>query len=369
MLPESLNMISSSNASIRGVAVCVPSGVDKILSHEPKWGMDRIKKFTRMTGVSERRLASVTSSDFLITSSDLCFQAATHLLSSLEVKADTIDALVFVTQYPDYGGSPATACVLQHRLGMRNDVLAFDVNQGCTGYIYGMFIASSLLAMANINRVLMLCGDANHKVNVNDQSQILLFGDAGSATLLEDSAAGTKQMYHIETLGDGFRSLIIPAGGSRHRDVERSVVDYGDNIERSLYDAHMDGIDVFNFTIKEVPRVVRQCLEESGNDVSTIDYFVFHQANRFIIEQISKKLGIPKDKILYSLDCYGNTSCAPIPTTLCHNHLDIDPLNSKRILLCGFGVGLSLGVSILESENIKFLPITALDNGWNDELI
>lgn len=362
-------MIDSSNASVRGISVCVPSGVDKIVSHENRWGVDTIKKFTRMTGVSERRLASVTSSDFLITSSDLCFQAAKHLLSSLELTADSIDALVFVTQYPDYGGSPATACVLQHRLGLRNDVLAFDVNQGCTGYIYGMFIASSLLAMVNVNRVLLLCGDANHKVNINDQSQILLFGDAGSATLLDDSAVGTKQMYHIETLGDGFRSLIIPAGGSRHSDVGASVINYGDNIERSLYDAHMDGINVFNFTIKEVPRVVRRCLEETSNDVSTIDYFVFHQANKFIIEQISKKLDIPKDKILYSLDCYGNTSSASIPTTLCHNLSDIASLNSKRILMCGFGVGLSLGVNILEFENINFLPISELNNGWNDELI
>lgn len=363
-------MITANSIKVEGVSVVVPAGIDRIENHVAEWGEVALNKFKKMTGVHARHLSECTKSDNIITASDLCCEAASNLLSSTGIDKSSIGAIIFVSQYPDYGGSPSTACVLQHRLGLPESILAFDVNQGCAGYVYGLSIASSLLQLSGMGRVLLLCGDAGHKVNKEDRSQILLFGDAGSATLMAKEDNNTQLSFDIKTLGSGFRKLIIPAGGSRHRFAMNNLTDYGDGVLRTPYDAHMDGIAVFNFTISEVPNFIQNYCQKIGIPVDNFDYVILHQANRFIIEQIGKKLKIPAHKLLLSLDEFGNTSSASIPVTMC-KHRELFSYSGKdiKLLFCGFGVGLSLGVSHLDVSNINFLPISELNEGWDDELL
>lgn len=358
-------VISSAPLVLRGIAVTVPAGVDDVRKHEEEWGTANLAKFIKMTGVEQRHLASQTPSNFPITAADLCCAAAERLFADLAIERNSVDAIVFVTQYPDYGGSPATACVLQHRLGLGAHVLAFDVNQGCTGYLYGLSIGAGLLNLDGMNRVLLLCGDARHKVNPEDRSQILLFGDAGSATLLDRSDTGQKLNFAFKTLGAGFKNLIIPAGGARHRDVPASLREHDENVRRTLYDAHMDGVAVFNFTLSEVPELIRAYCATLGLDLGAFDGIALHQANRFIIEQIGRKLGVSKEKLLLSITRYGNTSSASIPLTLCH-HAEQNGSPGRNILLCGFGVGLTLAVSHLDTTGTRFLPIDICPEGWDD---
>jgi 3-oxoacyl-[acyl-carrier-protein] synthase-3 len=362
-------MISAHGIKIEGVSVVVPSGVDRVDDYAAEWGDITLNKFKKMTGILSRHLSGCTQSLKRITASDLCFQAASNLMDSLSVDRDSIGAIIFVTQYPDYVGSPATACVLQHRLGLPKSIMAFDVNQGCAGYVYGLSIAASILQLNGITRVLLLCGDAGHKVNHEDRSQILLFGDAGSATLLSSNQSDDQMMFDIETIGSGFRNLIIPSGGARHPNSKNSLIDYGDGIRRTPFDAHMDGVSVFNFTISEVPRFINKYCQALNVSVDSFDYIILHQANKFIIEQIGKKLGVPKEKLLLSLDDFGNTSSASIPVTMCkHRNLFQNVDRPVKILFCGFGVGLSLGISHLFANDVKFLPISEIDEGWDDGL-
>ncbi len=360
-------MFSALGAKIRGVAVTVPSGIDELASYDDDWEKLNIPKFSKMTGVKSRHLSAKTQSTKIITASDLCYDAAERLIDNLKIDRLSIDAIIFVSQYPDYGGSPATACVLQHRLRLKAAVMAFDVNQGCAGYIYGLALAAGLLKLNGISRVLMVNGDANHKVNEKDRSQYYLFGDAGAATIVDKGPNESKLDFLIETDGSGFKNLIIPGGGARHPHASEDLVDHGEGVFRTMNDAQMNGISVFNFTISEVPRVVKKFLLDIGQTLDEFEYVVFHQANKFIIDTISHKLKISNGKALTSLEKYGNTSSASIPLTICH-HFSFENTyqGTKKILMCGFGVGLSLAITYIDINDIKILPVGYLSEGFDD---
>lgn len=336
-------------ARIAGVVGCVPSirfdnAVDCI-----DFPPEDVKKVISLAGVSARRLAGD-----LLCSSDLCLQAAKELLDDLGWEPASIDALIMVTQTPDYF-LPSTACVLHKRLGLADHCAAFDVGLGCSGYPYGMWLASMMLQCGGIKRALVLHGETPARFTDNsDRSVSLLFGDAGSATALEAVPAEESRPWHyaLHTDGSGAEAMIIDAGGFRERFAE----------DRRRHCVRMDGALVFNFTIKRVPALIEECLSAAGVGAGEIDYFIFHQSNQYIIKHICLKQRIPLDKAPMILKEYGNTGGASIPLTLTAGEFARPADRSLKLVLLGYGVGLSWGAALVELDPRAILKTVEIDN-------
>lgn len=314
---------------LAGVATCVPPRrVDNL---DPALGFDaeEVRKVVAMAGVRERRVV-----DDGVTSADLCFEAAEALLQRLQWPRESITGLVFVTQSPDYW-LPSTASMLHHWLGLSDACAAFDVGLGCSGYPYGLYIASTMLRAGGHQRILLLHGETPSRfVSPDDHATTLLFGDAGSATGLE--AGGDRAHYCLHSDGGGYGGLIIRGGGFR----DRRPADSRDLALR------MDGAAVFSFTIKRVPPLVRDALELAGGGVEGIDAFVFHQSNRFIMKHLMKKCGLPEARVPVTLDDMGNTGGPSVAVTLTRC-LAQERERTLRLMLLGYGVGLSWGAAVI----------------------
>jgi 3-oxoacyl-[acyl-carrier-protein] synthase III len=268
----------------------------------------------------------------------------------------SIDALILITQTPDYA-VPATACVLQHRLELAEDCVAFDINLGCSAYVYGVWLAATMISTQNFNRVLLLVGDtSNFGINQNDSATAMIFGDGGTATALEKSE-GKDMKYFLKTKGSGFKNIIVPAGHARTRGKT--------NNEASDFDLSMNGSAVFTFTITDVPKSINSFMSLYNIDKNDVDMFVFHQANLFILKHLAKKLGIPMDKVPVSIDRYGNTSGESIPLTLVDALGGSQSNETIKLLLCGFGIGLSWGGIYLEMDKSVCLPMIYTNEYYN----
>jgi len=328
---------------IRGLACAVPSQRHTEAELAQTFGESDARRLVKGTGVAERRIGTPCASD-------LCFHAANRLLDEQEWARDSISHLVFVTQTPDYA-LPASACILQHRLGLATTCTAFDVNLGCSGYPYGLWLVSRLLEAGQ--RALLLVGDTITAAP-QDRSTLPLFGHAGSATTLErpfESTNAVNSAFIMGTDGSGAPNIIIEAGASRvpctAEALERRICADG-NI-RSLRDLHMNGAQVFTFALQQVPPLVQQCLGLAGWSMEQCDYVVLHQANALMIKSLGDKIGIPPEKMPSSLHQFGNTSSASIPLTLltqCQQSLRSE--TPQRCLLAGFGVGWSWAAAALE---------------------
>ncbi len=331
------------NVEVKGIACAVPERIVKNEEYNEKFGAENVEKFIKMTGVKQRHVAMDEQC-----ASDLCFVAAEKLLDKLKWEASSIKALIMITQTPDYA-VPSTACVLHHRLGLDEACLAFDINLGCSAYVYGLWLAASIISTQNIDRVLLLVGDtSNFGINQSDSSTAMIFGDGGSATALEKSP-GKEIKYFLNTKGSGYKSIIVPAGHSRSRSKASS--------QASDYELSMNGMEVFSFTITDVPKSIKGFMSEYGINKDDIDMFVFHQANMFILKQLAKKLGIPMEKLAISIDEFGNTSGESIPITLVHTLGEENSKEKIKLFLCGFGVGLSWGGIYLEADKSICLPM------------
>lgn len=296
----------------------------------------------KATGIKTRRIALKTT-----TAADLCLHSAKSILENLQWDPNTVDVLVFVTQTPDYT-IPGNSMMIQHKLGLSKTCLCFDVNQGCAGYVYGMSIISSLMSTGKLKRGLLLVGDTiTRTLFDNDPATIPIFSDAGSATAFAFDENSTSTHYHLQTDGSGYDKIIIQNGGARKPTSNSS------SKESCLY---MNGQDIFAFGLKEVGKNINELLAHCSINASEIDYLVMHQANLLLNESIRKMTGIPTEKTLYSLHDYGNTSCASIPVTLAANASALLSNNRNKILLSGFGVGLSWGsciTSLIDCNLIK----------------
>lgn len=328
-----MRSVSVTGSRIVGVVSCVPERVVDNVSFRERFG-DKANDIEKMTGVLERRWTDTET-----TTADLCQRAAETLLERLGWERDSVDALFFVTQTPDYR-LPATACALQGRLGLARHALAFDVNLGCSGYPYGLWLAMTAIAGGGARRVLLLVGDTITKtVDPEDRSTAMLFGDAGTATALEVDPAG-KAHFILGTDGTGERQLIIPEGAYRTAPAN------GDGARAdSLY---MDGGAIFNFTLATVPPLVAATVERDG--IEAFDAFLFHQANAFMLRHLAKKSKLPPEKVPVNIDRFGNTSSATIPllmTTDLSERLRSAP---ARIGMFGFGVGFSWGSVNIETD-------------------
>jgi 3-oxoacyl-[acyl-carrier-protein] synthase-3 len=338
---------------IAGVCTAVPKASAGVAALEGLFGPEEAAKVAKSTGVVQRRIASGG-----LCTSDLCLVSARKLLDDLGWHPSTVQAVVFVSQTPDYR-LPATACVLHGKLGLPNGCIAFDVNLGCSGYVYGLWMVAQFIQASGLQRALLLVGDTiTTCLSDRDRSTYPIFGDAGTATAIE-SAPGSVMSFVLGTDGAGAEHLQIPAGGCRRPSnddtTRRSERENGN--WRSDEDLFMNGAEVFAFTLREVPVLIDKILAAAKWERSTVDHFVFHQANKFMLDHLAKKMKLPVDKIPFSLGEFGNTSSASIPLTIsaCLREKLAQPIPQK-VILAGFGVGWSWGACALEMTGSLVLP-------------
>lgn len=327
------------NVHIAGFAAAVPKQIEENTDY-PYFEEGEAKKFISSTSVERRRVAR----DGVITS-DLCIAAAEKLIEDLGWDKSDIDCLILVTQTPDYI-LPATACIIQSRLGLSNECYAMDISLGCSGWVYGLSTISSLLSHGNMKKGLLLVGETTHmQFNPLDKSGYPLFGDAGTVTAIEYKENESGFKFHLSTDGSGYDAIIIEDGGYRNWINEDSLKIYTteDGIKRTRLNTTMDGMSVFSFAISQAPESFNKLTEHFAIDREKLDFYVMHQANYFMNNKIRKKIGIAEEKVPYSMKNFGNTSGASIPLTIvteCASKIKEKPCD---FIACGFGVGLSWG--------------------------
>ncbi|MBA4322788.1 MAG: 3-ketoacyl-ACP synthase, partial [Odoribacter sp.] len=321
------------NVAIRGVSACVPKKIvensDSVL-----FSQEELKNLFYSVGIERRRCV-----DEGMCTSDLCFTAAEKVLEELSWNKSEIDALVFVSQTPDYR-NPATSCILQDRLGLPVTCMSLDISLGCSGYVYGLSVLSSIMSGGNIKKAQLLVGDTTSLTSSpEDKSRVLLFGDAGTCTAMEFDVSACEMNFHLASDGSGYQAIMTPDSGFRHRITPDSfrLEDFGEGIKRARVHSLLDGMEVFSFGIYRAPQTVNSLCARYGLDKEKFDYFLFHQANLMMNEKIRKKLKLPEEKVPYNLKNFGNTSCASIPLLMVTNLRD--ELESREIsaILCAFG--------------------------------
>jgi 3-oxoacyl-[acyl-carrier-protein] synthase III len=339
---------SINDIAIKGISCCVPKNTERNIDLN-LLTQEEIQKFIDATGIEERRIVSQE-----ICTSDLCCEASEKLIKDLNWEKDEIEILVFVSQTADYI-LPVSAAILQDRLGLSTNCLAFDVPLGCSGYVYGISIIASMMKATGMKKGLLLAGDTSSKLlSKSDKSTVPLFGDGGSATAFQIDENADKMFFDFGTDGSGFNAIIVKDGGSRKR-VDSSSLLYKNiepGIERNACQLVLDGMDVFSFGITQAPKTVNKLLEKFEIKKEAIDYFVFHQANMMMNKMIVKKLKLPVEKVPYSLKKFGNTSSTTIPLTIVTELKENLTNANQDLIICGFGVGLSWGTAKIKFNNV-----------------
>jgi 3-oxoacyl-[acyl-carrier-protein] synthase-3 len=350
-------ILEFSNVGISAMAACVPKTVINNYEYTQYFNKEDVKKVVDKIGVYERRFA-----DEKTTSSDLCFAAAEKLLNDNNVDRSEIDLLIFISQTPDYR-MPATSIILQERLGLNKNTIAFDISLGCSAFMYGLSVVYSLINQKGIRKALLLNGETRSRVySPKDRKTAFIFGDAGVAALIENNDKFKNSYFSLNSDGSKADYIMIKGGGYRNpssiETLKEKVVDEYGNI-RNDEQGYMRGEDVFNFVIIEVPRDIKNLLNYASVSKDDIDYFVFHQANNFINNHIAKRLKFDKRKIPSSMSKYGNTSSVSIPLTIISELKDcLD--GDNKLLLSGFGVGLSWGTAIVPFNDCKISDIVEI---------
>lgn len=345
------------NIRIAGIAAGVPKSI--VNNYELSVEKGEISSdysaemFVKQTGIEERRYSPQ------LCTSDLCYAAAEQLINDLKWDKSEIDALLFVSQTADYA-SPATACILQDRLGLSKETYAADVSMGCTGWVYGLSIAASLLSHGMIRKVLLCVGDAKRRAEgpLNP-----LIGSAGTVTAIEYVKGASGFKFHLGTDGSRYDAIIIPDSGSRNQVKPESfkpeIID-GRPSHRML--ARMKGMDVFAFGIYTAPTSVKALSAKFGFDIADIDYLMLHQANMQMNNMIAKKLKVPTEKAPSSMRYFGNTSSASIPVTFVTQLRGKVENGQKRFVCCSFGVGLSWGTVAFDTDKLVLSDLVEVDD-------
>lgn len=343
---------------IDGIAACVPKRNESNFEATKYISAEEMQKISKVTGVENRRFASQD-----VCTSDLCFESAEKLIAELGWDKSEIGVLVFISQTADYS-IPMTAPILQDRLKLPIDCMCFDSNNGCSGYVYGLNIAASLLSTSSSKKALLLVGDTSTKGgSEKDRSTYPLFGDAGTATAISiDEDDGDEMFFHMATDGRGYEAIIVRDGGSRNPLTVNSLEyrQFEEGVERNNIQVELRGMDVFNFGITKAPGSVKKVLEFADKPIETVDYFIFHQANKLMNDLISKKLKLSPDRVPTSLAKYGNTSSASIPITIVSELREKVISEDLNFVFCGFGIGLSWGSSFARLNKIVCPPVLEL---------
>ncbi len=329
--------LTVNNISIKGMAATVPASFEKNMDYD--WiSITEREMLVKTTGIEKRHIASDA-----ICTSDMCMASAEKLITDLKIDKDDIEILIFVSQSPDYF-LPATSIILQDKLGLKKTTLAFDIQLGCSGYVYGLSVIGSLMANGKLKKGLLLVGDkSSFSQSKKDKSTYPIFSDAGTATLLQYDENAETMHFNLQSDGSGHQAIIIPDGGVRSPWNKNSddVVKIEEGIERSRRNLVIDGVEVFNFSIREAPLNVKDLLEKTGTTIDDYEYFIFHQANKLMNETIRKKLKLTPEKVPYSLNEFGNTSSASIPLTIVSQIGEILKDKKSKMVFSAFGVGLS----------------------------
>jgi 3-oxoacyl-[acyl-carrier-protein] synthase III len=336
------------NVTIRGISACVPKNIVENKDY-PFFEEGEYEKFIASVGIERRRIVNPGTC-----TSDLCYVAAEQLIKELDWNRSDIELLIFVSHTADYK-LPATSCILQDRLKLPVECMTLDISLGCSGYVHGLSVISSLMTGGGIKKGLLLAGNTQSVyASFEDKSVFPLFADAGTATAVEFTLDRSEMFFDFGSDGSGFKSIIVPDGGCRNPVSVSSfeIKDFGNGIRRASIHEALDGLEVFSFGIKRAPQSVNNILKANNISKDDIDYFLFHQANKFMIERIRKKLNILSEKVPYNIKDFGNTSCATIPLLMLTNLKKELANRQLNLLMCGFGVGLSWGSALVRTENI-----------------
>jgi len=344
--------------AITGVLSVVPRHRVDFLEEMDNYGFSREKclKLKETMGFDQRRLVEGNEC-----ASDLCLFGLEHLFAEGRLQKEEIGALILVTQTPDYL-IPPTSSVLHGKLGLGREVFCLDINQGCTGYLYGLMQAFLLLdQVPDLGKVVLLNGDTLSRCSCpHDRNIYPMIGDAGAVTIVENRADDSELVMNLKMDGTRYDALIVPAGAFRTPSTEetRAVQTWPDGNRRSQEHFFMKGSMVFLFTQTDVAEGIQELFEATGTSWDEIDYFMFHQPNRFLLQKLAHKLGVPPEKMPSNIvETFGNSSSATIPVNVCHNLREV--LLEKRVKLClsGFGVGLSWGTLILDVGPLEFCEL------------
>lgn len=352
------------NIRISGISCVIPKTIIQTASFKDRFGAEEVDKFMEMTGITQTRWTSEKQ-----TASDLATEAARILIQKKGLDPKEIKALVFGTHSPDYR-RPASAFVIQKQLGISTEAAVFDISLGCSSAVYGMQVVASMMANSDIDKAILVVGDtASKTTNPNDRASIMLIGEAAVAVYLEKT---TEKVSPIRSLmrsdGEGYRYLIVPAGGYRNLNASVQEEVCQDGNPRTLHNSFMQGTSVFTFTISDVPKAIKDYLSITETTIDDYDVFAFHQANLLIIKQIAKKLKIPMEKIPLTLPIYGNTSGASPLVSLCEFYGNQEAKKLK-VMMIGFGVGISWGVTSFEIHTEDIFPIAESDYCFDEGFI
>ncbi len=343
-----MTYLQVSNVKISGITTCVPSRIEdnRELSG---FSESEAYRIIESTGIREKRVV-----DEGVTPSDLCVKAAEYLIKGLQWDREDIDCLIFVSTNRDYL-QPTTSCVIHDRLKLKESCYVLDVPCGCPGWIYGLNVMGTFLQTGQLKKGLLLVGDTSTKMNYSfDKSTRPLFGDAGSATAMEFCECSPVMSFSFSTVSSGWREIITLDGGARNPFSKESLIpkDMGDGYCLRPVDCSMNGMNVFAFSLSTPPKVVNELLSHFSVDINNIDYFLCHQANKYIVDKIRKKVGVRSDIVPLSLDTFGNTSNASIPLTIVSRCKDDFKYKKLNVLAVAFGTGLMCGAVNLQTECI-----------------
>jgi len=330
-------------AFIKGISYFLP---EKILTNEelvqefPEW---TVEKVANKIGVSERHIAAKNE-----TSADMAVNAALNLFNDYNISPSEIDFVLFCTQSPDYY-LPTSACLIQDKLGIPINAGALDFNLGCSGFVYGLAVAKGLILGGIAKNVLLLTAETYSKfIHEKDKANRTIFGDAAAATLISSDGLAEIMSFSLGTDGRGAEKLIVRSGGTRNPSPICDLkFDEGDNPKSSDH-LYMDGTEIFNFTLEMVPKLVDETLSNNKEQKDNIDLFVFHQANKYMLNFLRKKIHIPEDKFYIYMQNVGNTVSSTIPIALAEAIKENRIINNQKVLIAGFGVGYSWGGTILK---------------------
>lgn len=352
------------HVKISGISTAIPQREINIYDEAEYYGnsIKKIDRMRKMVGFFKRRVIEEGT-----TASDLGVCAAEKLLNDMNIDRNSIDTLIYVVQKPDYE-APATAFLIHNKLGLSGNTPAFDINMGCAGFVYGMWVASQMIESETCKKILFVCADTpTDDVDLADRNVAPIFGDAGTAVLIEYSESEIVSQYNIETESDGFFSIIDPAKGHHLNLQYRKKADFdliqkyrdkfvitNDNQKKTVFHPYLNGMEVFDFTISVVPKNIKELMDYSNLKESDIDTLCLHQANKQIIQAIGNAVDFPEEKVpYYVFENYGNNTMCSIPATICSVLKEKTQNGSVRILGSGFGNGLTCASCILELDKIK----------------
>jgi 3-oxoacyl-[acyl-carrier-protein] synthase III len=347
---------SYKNICITGLLVVLPENERDFLNDMKMFNFSEARslKLKEVMGYDKHRIVKDK-----VCVSDLAIHGLKHLFNTGSLAKDDFDSLLVVTQSPDHF-IPGTSSVIQGELELKEDLLCMDITQGCAGYVVGLMQAFMLLQQPSINKVVLINGDVlSRKVSIHDRNSFPLIGDALSITVIENKDSD-KVYANIKMDGRGRDALVIPAGGFRIPSNKQTsaLKDVGDGNMRSEDHLRMDGAAVFNFVQSKVPGMIDELLKSSNTSLQEIDYFAFHQPNKFMLEKLADKMGVPYEKMPNNIvEKFGNSSGVTIPIVLAYNLREKLTNGKIKVCLAGFGVGLTWGSMILNLGNFKFCEL------------